>query len=165
MIDRTPTRPSADAIRRVARQLLASGDVGDESLRRSSIVAPAIPVLVKGGELHSWFVPVTVRDRLVAFFQFLPDGTFMRFSSFQRRPGESDGCPAAADWLDRERMQTRVAGQRRTDETIGEPFLTFDVTPDRLVWAVPLSRASGEVRLVYLAGDAMYTPTSSGGLG
>jgi hypothetical protein len=165
MIDRTPTKRSADAIGRAALQLLVSGDVGDESLRRSSIVAPAVPVLVPGAGLHSWFVPVTLGDRLVAFFQFLPDGTLMRFSSFPRRSGESGGCPAAADWLDRERMQTRAAGQRQTGETIGEPFLTFDVTPDRLVWAVPLSRASGEVRLIYFAGDAVYTSSPAGGLG
>lgn len=68
----------------------------------------------------------------MAFFQFLPDSTLMRFSSFYRRPGEFDGCPAASDWLDRDQIKARAAEQRQMDETTGEPFLTYDRTSDRL---------------------------------
>ena len=165
MINQTPNVGDAARISQVARQLLAEGSVGDEPMRRSATVLQALLVLVLGGGLHSWFVPVTVADRLAAFFQFLPDGTLMRFSSFQRRPGEFAGCPVAADWLDPDRIQARAEVQRRGDETTSEPFLTFDRTPDRLVWAVPLTRAGGEVRHVYVAGETVYAPPPGGTFG
>lgn len=165
MIDGTASERNALEISQAARQLLASGGVGDEPLRRSATVVRALPVLAAGGGLHSWYVPVTVGDRLAAFIQFLPDGTLMRFSSFHRRPGEFDGCPAAADWLDRDRIQARAAVQRRTDETIGEPFLTYDRTPDRLVWAVPLAHVHGDIRLLYVVGDTVYAPLLGGTFG
>jgi hypothetical protein len=149
-------------IAQLARQLLTAGAVGDESLRRSATVLPALPVLAPDGTLHSWFVPITMRDRLAAFFQLLPDGTLMRFSSFQRRPGEFTDCPFAADWLDLYRIKARAEVQRRMDETAGEPFLTYDRSPDRLVWAVPLTQAGGEVRHVYVVGETVYAPPPEG---
>jgi hypothetical protein len=158
MINQTPNGDDAAGIGEAARQLLASGSVGDEPLRLSATVGSAVSVLNPGGGLHSWFVPVTVGDRLAAFFQFLPDGTLMRFSSFQRRPGELDDCPPVADWLDPDRIRARAEVQRRTDETTGEPFLSYDRTPDRLVWAVPLSDDRGDVRLLYVAGETVYAP-------
>ena len=158
MSNPTPEARDAAEIRQSALQLLVSGSAGDEPLRRAATVGHAFPVLASGSELHSWFVPVTVGDRLVAFFQFLPDGTLMRFSSFQRKPGEYERCPVAADWIDLDRIQTRAAAQRREDESARAPFLTYDRTPDRLVWAVPLANSRGETRLIYVAGEAVYAP-------
>jgi len=165
MIDRASEARDADRITRAARQLLAAGSVGDEPLRRSATVVRALVVQAPGGELHSWFVPVMVGDRLAAFFQFLPDGTLMRFSSFQRRSGDLDGCPAVRDWLDTDRIRERAAAEGRTDEKAGEPFLTYDRTPDRLVWAVPLIHARGDVRLVLVAGGTVYAPPPEGTFG
>jgi len=165
MSDRTPAAGDADRIDQEARQLLAEGSVGDAPLRRSATVRRALPVFAPGGGLHSWFVPVTVGDRLAAVLQLLPDRTLMRFSSFQRRPGELAGCPAAADWLDTGRIRARAEAQRRGNETAGEPFLTYDRTPDRIVWSVPLTRADGEVRHIYVAGEAVYAPPPGGTIG
>ncbi len=158
MIDGMPTERDAEMISETSRQLLARGDVGDEQLHRSGTVAGAIPIIAPGGGLHGWFVPVTVGDRLAAFFQFLRDGTLTRFSSFQRRPGECGDCPLSADWIDRERIKGRAEVQRMEDETAGEPFLSFDRSPDRLVWAVRMTDRSGKERLVYIVGDTVYTP-------
>jgi len=148
---------NAENMVQAARQMLARGRVGDESLRSSATVDRAIPVCGPNRELHSWFVPLTVGDRLAAFFQFLADGTLMRFSSFQRRPGDCSGCPPVTDWTDPERIRKLAATQLQASETIGEPFLSYDRTPDRLVWAVPLSRER-DVRLIYVVGDTVYTP-------
>jgi hypothetical protein len=165
MIQPTPNAGGAAGIARIARELLREGGVGDALLRRSATVLPALSVRAPGGRLHSFFVPVTVGDRLAAFFQFLPDGTLMRFSSFQRRPGELTGCPVAADWLELDRIQARAGDQRRRGETTREPFLTYDRTPDRLVWAVPLTQPGGDVRYVYVAGEAVYEPPPAGTFG
>lgn len=160
-----PSDHDAASIGQIARRLLESGGVGDDLLRRSGAVLRALPVLAPGGGLHSWFVPVKVGDLLAAFFQLLPDGTLMRFSSFQRRPGELAGCPDAADWLDSDRIKARAVVKRRTKETTGEPFLTYDRTPDRLVWAVPLTHPRGQARLIYVAGESVYAPPPEGTFG
>jgi hypothetical protein len=155
----------AATIGQAARRLLAAGSVGDELLRRSATVLHPVPVLEPGGGLRSWFVPLAVGEVLAAFFQFMPDGTLMRFSSFQRRPGELAGCPAAADWLDAGRIQARAETLLRPGESAGDPFLSFDRSPDRLVWAVPVARSGAETRFVYVAGESVYEPPPGGTFG
>ena len=164
MSSQKPTEQDRENVAQAARQMLARGSVGDEPLRSSATVGGAIPVRGPNRELHSWFVPLTVGDRLAAFFQFLPDRTLMRFSSFQRRPGDGSGCPPVAEWLNADRIRNRAATQLQADETIGEPFLSYDRSPDRLVWAVPLSHEHDE-RLVYVVGDTVYTPPSGNTFG
>lgn len=160
MSSHTPTEQDAENIVQAARQMLARGNVGDESLRSSAEVGGAIPVRGTNRELHSWFVPLIVGDRLAAFFQLLPNRKLMRFSSFQYTPGDWSRCPPITDWLDSERIRKRAATLLQGDETAGEPFLSYDRTPDRLVWAVPLSH-EGDVRLIYVVGETVYTPPSS----
>lgn len=152
----------ANQMRAQAKELLRGGTIGRGLIIASARIETPIAVQTPDDRLHSWFVPVTAGDRLNGFFQFLPDGTFMRFSSFQRRAGELTGCPAAADWLDASRIQARAEVQRQPEETSSKPFLTFDRAPDRLVWAVPLTNACGEVRLVYVVGETVYVPPPKG---
>jgi hypothetical protein len=146
-------------IRAQAQELLRGRTFGSDLIASSGCIETPIAVQSPSGRLHSWFVPVTVGDQLVGFFQFLSDGTFMRFSSFQRQTSDLAGCPVAADWLDLNRIQARAEVQRQPDETSSDPFLTYDRTPDRLVWAVPLTNARGKVRLVYIAGKTVYVPS------
>jgi hypothetical protein len=165
MTNRTPTECTGADIGRLAQRLLESGSVNDELIRQYATIHPALPVLESTGKLNSWFVPILVGDRMAAFFQFLPDGTFMRFSSFQHKAGDLAGCPPATDWLDLNRIQARAEIQRQSDETSNKPFFTYDRSPDRLVWAVPLTNAHGEVRLIYVVGEMVYTPTPEGTFG
>lgn len=148
----------ATAIAKIARQLLQSGTIGEDSVRRRGKLGAPIPVLAPTGEQHSWFAPVILNDRLVAFLQFKLDGTLLRFSSFQRRPGDFESAPLASDWLDPKRIRKRAAAHKKKNEALGEPFLTYDRTPDRLVWTVPLTDASGATKLLYVAGDTVYLP-------
>ena len=145
-----------EAIRATARYLLDGGAAGDEPLRRAAAVGQPIPVLGADRRHHSWFVPVTIADRLVAFFQLLPDSTLMRFSSFARQTGRFDGCPPAAQWTDPASIAARAESVRSPGETAGEPFLSFDRTPDRIAWAVPLAAPTGATRIVYVAGESVY---------
>lgn len=153
-----PDDRETNQIRAQAENLLRGGTIGNALIVASGRIETTIAVQAPDGRLHSWFVPVTVGNQLAGFFQFLPDGTFMRFSSFQRRADELAGCPAAADWLDPDRIQARADVQRKPGETSSKPFLTYDRTPDRLVWAVPMTDARGEVRLVHVVGETVYVP-------
>lgn len=148
----------AGAIGVAASRLFDSGAVGDAQLRIAGRVGRALPVLAPGGAVHSWFVPITVGEMLAAFLQLLPDGTLMRFSSFQTRP-------EAADWLDAARIRRRAQAECRAGEIAGEPLLTYDRSPDRLVWSVPLIDSRGGTRLVHIAGTQVFAPPPSGGVG
>jgi hypothetical protein len=120
----------------LARRYLDDGSFGDEQVRRSAAIAA--PLLVAGPrrEPHSWLVGLTQGDRLVGLFQFLLDGTVMRYSTFQRRPGDLTHSPPARDWLDgRERARrgqsarwgddrgrlAHLRSQPRSDRLGGEP--------------------------------------------
>lgn len=152
----------ADRIRAHAQHLLRDGTIGGTLVVSSGHIETPIPVQAPDGGLHSWFVPITIGNQLVGFFQFLSDGTYMRFSSFQRRTGELVGCPAAKDWLDLDQIRARAEVERRPDETSSTPFLTYDKSPDRLVWAVHLTDARGAVRSVFVAGQTVYLPLPKG---
>jgi hypothetical protein len=142
----------------LARRYLDDGSFGDEQVRRSAAIAA--PLLVAGPrrEPHSWLVGLTQGDRLVGLFQFLLDGTVMRYSTFQRRPGDLTHSPPARDWLDGEAASARAAARARDGETIEDVWLTFDRNPDRIVWAVSLRGSNGEMRTLYVAGDSTYEP-------
>lgn len=139
-----------------ARALLQSGEIGSVAARRSGRVGQPIPVRRPDGGVHSWFVPVTVGDRLAGFFEFLPDLTLMRYSSFQRQEDSVEGCPPADSWIDADTVRRRVDAKARPGERVGEPYLTFDREPSRLAWAAILTSPGGATRTLYIAGDAIW---------
>lgn len=152
----------SNRFRSLAQELLRSGTIGNALVAASGQIEAPVPIQAPDGQLHSWFVPVIANGYLAGFFQFLPDGTFMRFSSFQRRADDLAGCPAAEDWLDLDQIQARALDHREPDETGGRPFLTYDRSPDRLVWAVPLTNSQGQLRLIYVVGRSVYLPPGDG---
>jgi hypothetical protein len=142
----------------LARQYLDSGSFGDELVRRSARIAEPLLVVDPHREPHSWLVGLTEGDRLVALFQFMLDGTVMRYSTFQRRPGDLTHSPPVRDWLDGEAASARAVVRARDGETIEDAWLTFDRNPDRIVWAVSLRGSNGEMRTLYVAGHSVYEP-------
>ena len=127
------------------------------SPRVGSVVAGApVPVHHRDGRVHSWFVPVTVDTWLAGFFQFLADGTLMRYSSFQRRPDSLANCPEADTWTDPEAIRRQARIGAHAGETALAPFLTFEDEPTRLAWAVPLAIDGKVVRTVMVAGRSVW---------
>lgn len=149
---------SEDAQRRVA-ELLESGFLGDPALRETATVLEPVAVAEPAeGRLHSWFVPVAVGDKLAGFAELRPDLEFLRYSSFQRRPGNTAGLPELAAWTDPETIRQRAASLSGPNETLGEPVLTYDRAPSRLAWAIPATDPAGRTRTLYVAGDYAYEP-------
>jgi hypothetical protein len=148
--------PDPARIKALASEHLAQGRFGDEHVRRTATVAEPRLVVGPRGEPHSWVVGLTIGDRLAALFQMLLDGTVMRYASFQRRPGDLSGCPPARDWLDPASARDRVASQAHPHDDVETPVLTFDRSPDRLVWAVPIRGSDGRRHTVYVAGTSVY---------
>lgn len=145
-----------------AREQLRSGEIGGVTVRRSGRVEQPIRVLGPNGELHSWFVPVTVGELLAGFFEYQPDLTLMRYSGFQRHEDSLEGCPAAELWIDANAIRRRAEDNVRPGEIAREPFLTYDRAPSRLAWAVVLEASDGTTRTLHLAGNVVWeAPTSA----
>ena len=140
-------------IEREAQRALAGGG---HAMPREAKLRPALPVRTLAGELHDWFVPVVVGDRIVAFMRYTPRCVLKGTSSFMRQPGVIEGCPLAADWLDEERIRLRAKALAAPGEDVGEAMLSFDGVPDRLAWALPLRRQGAEPRWVFVAGTAAW---------
>ena len=152
----------ATKILKRAREQLRSEETGGFTIRKSGRVEQPTPVLGPKGDLHSWFVPVTVGDLLVGFFEFQPDLTLMRYSSFQRQEDSLEGCPGAESWIDTNAIQRRGETNARPGEKAREPFLTYDGAPSRLAWAVVLESPDGTTRTVHVAGNAVWeAPTAT----
>ena len=143
-------------VRARAQELLRGGEAGSSLAMEAGTVGTPIAVRAPGGELHSWFVPVTVGERLAGYFRFLPDLTVMGYSSFQRREESVEGCPPAEWWVDGEVVRRRAAEKARPGESAGEPVLSYDRGPSRLAWVVRLTRAGGGVRTVFVAGRTVW---------
>ncbi len=143
-------------IRDHAESLLRGGSFGNPLVAGSGRIGEPIEVQTPDGRLHSWFVPVIVSDRLAGFFQFLPDLTLMRYSSFQRMDDSLEGCPAAESWIDPAAIRRQAENKARPGETVGAPVFTYDRAPSRLAWAIPLKSQAGATRTLFIAGNAAW---------
>ncbi|HWC99921.1 MAG TPA: hypothetical protein VG456_24345 [Candidatus Sulfopaludibacter sp.] len=119
----------AVAISRRVRELLESGFYQLPPGISAEPGAP-LPVRAPDGAIHSWIVPFTAENQIVAWAQLLPTLESLRFSVF----GEQK--PEAAEWLDPAAILYRVADVVGLGQHLSEPVLTYDRDPSRLVWMV-----------------------------
>jgi hypothetical protein len=145
----------AAVVRRV-RELLESGFY---QLPPGLRPVPGDPLAVHGpqGALHSWMVPFTAENRLVAWAHLSPALEPLRFSLFAG--GRLDALPDAADWLDPARIQANVAAAAGTGQTLSWPVLTFDRDPSRLVWMVESRAPDGTLHRWHSAGRTVWEAT------
>lgn len=102
--------------------------LGDER-SRSAIVGEPLLVQAPDGSPQSWFAPLVDGVELVGFVHLGLDLALRRVSSL-RAP--------AASWLDPAVVVDVARRVARDDERLGQPVLSFDGSPDRLAWAVPV---------------------------
>jgi len=122
-----------------------------------------IPIPVYGHEkdIESWFIGITISDKLVGFIQLNSDFELLRFSSFQRDPTSLDGCPIASSWLDPEYILERSRSIASQDDALEPPFLSYDRNITRLAWKVIAEEKSGHKKTILIAGDFVYLADQS----
>ncbi|MGH3130255.1 MAG: hypothetical protein ACRDNX_05520, partial [Gaiellaceae bacterium] len=69
---------------------------------------------------------------------------------------EPEALPAAGDWLDPSRILERAKTRAQADERLSPPLMTYDRSPERLVWAVRATDPAGRERTIFVAGDTVY---------
>lgn len=119
-------------------------------------VGSPLPVYDPTGTINSWFVPITAAKLLIGFVQLDRGLRFQRFSTFARREGSLDGVPEAASWLDPERIRNIAMLEVGPDADVGRPALTYDGSPMRLAWAVPIIRQGKSNGTVMVAAPAVW---------
>lgn len=115
----------------------------DDARSRTATVGEPLIVHAADGSPESWFVPLVDGDELVAFVHLGLELELRRSSSL--------GAPAAS-WLDRHTIRRTAARAVSVADAqrLGEPMLSFDASPDRLAWMVPIG--DGEAT-IFVAGD------------
>ena len=126
-----------------------------QALGKAKLARP-LPVYTPQGKIQSWFVAVTVEDRIAGFFQLSPSLILLRYASFQRRPGSTAGCPPSDTWLNPQQIMAQAAKLLQPGETMEPPHLTYDQNPDRLAWAVNVRAPDGSTRVIFVAGEYAY---------
>ncbi len=147
---------SDTTISQQAERLLRAGAAQDPLVAQQGRAAPPLAILAPNGSPAGWFVGIAVAEQLAGFLQFTQAGELLRYASFQRRPGSLAGCPQAADWLDPALIKQRAQAQAQPGEVLGEPSLSYDQAPTRLVWAVPTVKPGGQAGAIYVAGSYVY---------
>jgi hypothetical protein len=117
----------------------------------------ALPILSPDRRPAGWFVGLVDGDRLPGFVQLDTDLQLRRASSF------GGGGQPAADWLDAKRVGELASAAIAEEEQLGEPFLSYDGSLDRLGWIVPAELPDGRARRLMVAGSAVFEVRESGG--
>ncbi len=136
--------------------LFKSGIAQDRVVQKSGKVERPIPIQGPGGEIVSWFVGITVGQRLAGFMQFKDDLTLMRYSTFQRHASSLDSCPIADTWLNPSRVLEMAKTKACPTDDLESPFMTYDCNLTRIVWAVRATSNDGERAMIFVAGEYVY---------
>lgn len=140
--------PVADDARRLAADLIESGFIPDARAKGAEL--HALQISGPDGAPAGWFVGLVERGLLLGFAQFDLELRFRRYSSF------AGAEPAANDWLEPSMVLSRARERSAADLEFGEPFLSYDVSPDRIAWIVPATGPNGSGRHVFVAGDEVF---------
>jgi hypothetical protein len=134
--------------RQVVASLIKSGLIEDTDARAAEL--RAVPIASPQGSAAGWFVGLVMGDRLIGFAQLEEDLRFRRFSSFRGHE------PAATDWLDAGTVIDRAREWLEPEHDLCQPYLGYDVSPDRLAWVVTAVAPDGSERRLLVAGNEVF---------
>ena len=146
-----------DRFRRKAQELLPQLEEMGSLVRRLGKVQEPVPIRTPDGkEIVSWFVAITVADKIASFMQFDNSGTLIRYSSFQRQRSSLEGCPKSNVWLSASYPRKLAKRELGARERIVATFLSYHQNPQRIAWVVKSRDEDGRTRTIYVAGDSVF---------
>lgn len=135
-----------------AERAFGEGRADDPVAGRDGRLLDPVPIVSPAGLPAGWFVPVALEGRLRGFVQIDGTGRFHRYASF----ASSADPENVADWTEPSRILSHARRLAGPDATLGTPVLSWDGSPDRLAWRVPLIGPAGERRSIRVAGQAAW---------
>ena len=138
----------AEDARRLVADLIETGLIAEARANEAKL--HAVQVTAPDGEAAGWFVGLVVGELLLGFAQLDEALRFRRYSSF------AGAEPAASDWLESSVVLSRARERSGADLEFGQPFLSFDMSPDRIAWVVPATGPDGSKRRVFVAGKEVF---------
>jgi hypothetical protein len=140
-----------------AVELLLKANISDNPLiKKSGKVETPIPIYDSEDVIVSWFVGITVMDRIVSFIQFDQNLEFMRYSTFLHKNASLEGCPKAITWLNPVYIRKLARTKASADEILSTPFMTYDRNLSRIVWAVKASKNHNSEKTIFVSGQFVY---------
>lgn len=139
-----------------AVELFKAGVAQDNLVQKRGKVEKPIPIYDEQENIVSWFVGVTITDKLVGFMQFDSSMELMRYATFQRRAESLEACPESKTWLDPKHIKERARRHASPGDTLKRPFLSFDKNITRIVWVVKAVDKTGTAKKILVAGDFVY---------
>jgi hypothetical protein len=158
------TMISKDLLERVHKKaisLFKYGIAQSPLVQDSGKTEKPIPIYGPDHEIVSWFVGITVKDRLAGFMQFNADLRLLRYSTFQRHASTLKDCPKKETWLDPTYIAERARTKASPEDELSPPFLTYDHHLSRIVWAVEAKDRRGQSKRILVAGDFVYLADQS----
>jgi hypothetical protein len=125
-------------------------------IQRSGNVQTPIPIYDLKNRIVSCFVGITIKDRIVPFFQFDENLTFMRYSTFLHKSNSVESCPKAVTWLKPIHILKLARAKASSGDKLSAPFLTYDRNPARIVWTVRASDSHGHTKKILVSGTFVY---------
>ena len=146
----------AEAVHESAVRLFESGIAHDALIQKLGKIGPAIAIVSPDGELDSWFVAITVGEKLAGFLQLDRSLRLLRYSTYQRRPGSVDDCPLASTWLDITAISERARTKADPHDRLSTPVLSYDANPSRIAWLVKATAPDRRPKTIFIAGEFAY---------
>jgi hypothetical protein len=146
-----------DEIRRKVDSLLYELEEKGTLVREHGKLSSPIPVYApNSSKLVSWFVGITVGNKIASFLQFDETGDLIRYSSFQRDRTSVEGCPDAEMWLDSSYAIRQAKTRLGKNAVVRRSYLSYHQNITQLAWIVKASEKSGTEKTVYVAGSAVF---------
>lgn len=151
--------PEQGEIRRKAAALLYDLEEEGSLVRERGKVNGPIPVYAPdGSKLVSWFVGITVNDKIASFLQFDEAGDLIRYSSFQRNKTSMEGCPDAEAWLDSSYAVRQAKALLGRSAVVRRSYLSYHQNITRLAWIVEALK-DGTEKTIYVSGSSVFEKT------
>lgn len=147
--DRCKEHEEINRVRDRTIELFKSGMISDTRITGEGNIETPIRMLNPDGSMCKWYVGITIGDRLVGYMTFTEELIFMGSSIYGQ-----DGLPKT--WLDSDAILELARTKAVTGDELMEPFLSYDIVPPRIAWAVRYKDKGGKVGTIFVPGEYAY---------
>lgn len=146
-----------EEIRRKVDSLLHELEENGTLVRKQGRLSNPIPVYApNSSKLVSWFVGITVNDKIASFLQLDEIGNLIRYSSFQRNKASLEGCPNAEAWLDSNYAVHKAKTLLGKKAVLRRSYMSYHQNITRLAWIVEASEKDGTEKTIYVSGSSVF---------